>query len=156
MPVPTGPKPGGPVPAAGPVPAPGSVESAAQARALVGRVLHGTVAAGTQVEADALLVTTELVVNAIRHAGGVTAFAAALDPGAAVLHVTVEDADPRHPRGAAADLDDATRIGGRGWPLVRLLATTVDVRALPGGGKRIHITLTLRPGPDRNAGRVRG
>ncbi|MGG2461221.1 ATP-binding protein [Streptomyces sp. RGM 3693] len=90
------------------------------------------------VVADALLITSELVTNALRHAGGVTGFAARISGGR--LELTVEDASAVHPFVPSDDRDG--RIGGYGWSLVRRLATSVAITptAL---GKGIHVALRL-------------
>ncbi|MFD3328357.1 ATP-binding protein [Streptomyces sp. NPDC058701] len=82
--------------------------------------------------ADALLVTSELVTNAMRHGGGITRFHAALIGD--TLHLTVSDASPHHPalRPAARG-----RVGGFGWPLIQRLTDHVGITSLPGGGKSI-------------------
>ncbi|MFF0629096.1 ATP-binding protein [Streptomyces sp. NPDC004296] len=90
------------------------------------------------VVADALLITSELVTNALRHAGGVTGFTARIRGDR--LEVTVEDASPVHPFVPPDDRNG--RIGGYGWSLVRRLATSVAITptAL---GKGIHVALRL-------------
>ncbi|MFD3809192.1 ATP-binding protein [Streptomyces sp. NPDC058611] len=105
----------------------------ATARRHVTRLLR---AAGSDVESvaavDALLVTSELVTNAIRHGGGITGFHAALVGDS--LRLAVSDASPHHPapRPTAYGLP-----GGYGWPLVQRLTDHVDVTPLPDGGKTI-------------------
>ncbi|WTP75971.1 ATP-binding protein [Streptomyces sp. NBC_00184] len=94
------------------------------------------------VVADALLVTSELVTNAVRHGGGITGFAAELtDEG---LRVEVADASPDLP--AAVDTDAGAsrvgRIGGYGWALVRRLAKQVSITVHP-GGKSIIALISL-------------
>ncbi|MFD6874667.1 MULTISPECIES: ATP-binding protein [unclassified Streptomyces] len=91
-----------------------------------GAALDGT-AAG-----DALLVASELVTNAIRHGGGITAFHAALDGD--TLRLAVSDANPEPP---AARSTGQGHPGGYGWPLVRRLTDHVDITLLSGGGKTI-------------------
>ncbi|MFE7311741.1 ATP-binding protein [Streptomyces sp. NPDC057555] len=90
------------------------------------------------VVADALLVTSELVTNALRHAGGVTGFAARVTSGRLV--VTVEDASTLRPF-VPTDFQDG-RIGGYGWSLIRRLATSVAITTTP-TGKSIHAALRL-------------
>ncbi|GAA4877615.1 ATP-binding protein [Kitasatospora terrestris] len=118
------------------------VRTAAQARAAVAVALAGHPGACARLRGDARLAVTELVTNAIRHAGGVTGFAVRTSGGGRVLTIDVEDATDAHPRGDAANLQDPTRLGGRGWPLVLLLAASWEIHPLPGGGKRIRVTLT--------------
>ncbi|MEV6261041.1 ATP-binding protein [Streptomyces sp. NPDC051784] len=110
--------------------------NAADARDVVTRLLEeefcglGGEGPADVVVADALLVTSELVTNAVRHGGGLTGFEARItDDG---LLLTVADASPRAPVTAERD-PGAMPIGGYGWMLVRRLAKHVTVRHLPGG-----------------------
>ncbi|MDJ0380447.1 ATP-binding protein [Streptomyces sp. G-G2] len=89
---------------------------------------------------DALMVTSELVTNAIRHGGGLTSFHAYVRGDA--LLVSVGDHSPEHPVSAAGHVP-GIRIGGYGWPLVQSLADRVTVTP-HGDGKRITADLTLR------------
>ncbi|MFF4364731.1 ATP-binding protein [Streptomyces sp. NPDC001594] len=97
-------------------------ESAAAAREHVRELL---LLAGVSLDsvpaADALLVTSELVTNAIRHGHGVTAFRADVADG--VLSLSITDANPRPPTARTGTVD---RPGGYGWPLVQRLAERVD------------------------------
>ncbi|MFF1690728.1 ATP-binding protein [Streptomyces sp. NPDC058254] len=83
--------------------------------------------AGAEAE-SVLLVVTELVTNAVRHAGGLTGFG--LRAGQGTVTVSVEDASrmPPQPRPT-----DPTRPGGFGWPLVQSLALDVQVSGRRGG-----------------------
>ncbi|QKW17993.1 ATP-binding protein [Kitasatospora sp. NA04385] len=119
-----------------------AVRTAADARAVVTEALARHSAAGGRLLGDACLAVTELVTNAIRHAGGVTGFAARASEGGSVLTIEIEDACDAHPRGDRANLQDPTLLGGRGWPLVQLVATEWEIHPLPGGGKRIRVVLT--------------
>ncbi|MFD3325007.1 ATP-binding protein [Streptomyces sp. NPDC058701] len=120
-----------PVTAAGPV-------TAAAARATVGELLRR---AGVDPDgvtaADALLVTSELVTNAIRHGGGITAFHAEIADGA--LHLSVSDANPRTPVPRTGSPDHP---GGYGWPLVQRLTERIDISS-HSGGKTINTTQRL-------------
>ncbi|WP_430625576.1 ATP-binding protein [Streptomyces sp. NBC_01264] len=89
--------------------------------------------------ADALLITSELVTNAIRHGGGITHFHAALADDA--LHLAVSDPNPDHP---SAHPTAHGRPGGYGWPLIQLLAERVDITPLPDGGKTITAIQRLK------------
>ncbi|MGW1893769.1 ATP-binding protein [Streptomyces sp. NPDC002004] len=94
---------------------------------------------------DALLVTSELVTNAIRHAGGVTGFTAQVtDDG---LVVTVRDGSTATPAVRRA-ADTGFPPGGYGWPLVQRLALRVEIAPLQ-DGKSIRVLLPLAPRPDR-------
>ncbi|MFD3547295.1 ATP-binding protein [Streptomyces sp. NPDC058655] len=91
----------------------------------------------TVTAADALLVTSELVTNAIRHGGGVTAFHADIADDA--LYLSVSDGHPRfpYPRTAVPG-----HPGGYGWPLIQRLTERVDVSS-HSGGKTVAVVLRL-------------
>ncbi|MET3987952.1 ATP-binding protein [Streptomyces sp. PvR034] len=120
------------LPASDPLPV-----SAADARARVRALLPaGSDLDGVSV-ADALLVTSELVSNAIRHGGGVTGFRAGV--AGSLLHLSVTDASPLLPVSRTGTVE---RPGGYGWPLVQRLAASVECRAHD-GGKTIEAVLYL-------------
>nr|WP_285549642.1 ATP-binding protein [Streptomyces lavendulae] len=123
---------GGDRPAPPPVSAAAARDRVRELLLLAGVGLDGVAAA------DALLVTSELVTNAIRHGDGVVAFRAEVEGG--VLRLSVTDASTRLP---AARTGTADHPGGYGWPLVQRLAERVDCIAGPGGKS---ITATLRLG----------
>ncbi|KIF71378.1 hypothetical protein HY68_26795 [Streptomyces sp. AcH 505] len=116
--------------------------SAAEARALTGEFLaHYEPPVSSRTLGDILLVVSELVTNAIRHAGGVTAMR--ITAGDGLVEVTVRDASATAP--SVRDHGSGGRgpdwlPGGYGWPLVRRLAD-VAVVPLPEGGKLIRATL---------------
>ncbi|MFD3720809.1 ATP-binding protein [Streptomyces sp. NPDC058674] len=89
---------------------------------------------------DVLLVVSELVSNAVRHAGGVTGFRVRRDAGAIVVEVA--DGSPRRPRSPDAP---AHAPGGFGWMLVNRLAERTEVHSRP-DGKTIAAFLPL-PAP---------
>ncbi|WP_411105266.1 ATP-binding protein [Streptomyces sp. cmx-4-9] len=89
---------------------------------------------------DALLVTSELVTNAIRHGGGIIAFHAALTDG--ILRLTVSDASPHHPIPSPTDHGTS---GGYGWPLIQRLTDHIDITPHPHGGKTITTRQRLAP-----------
>ncbi|MFD3803106.1 ATP-binding protein [Streptomyces sp. NPDC058611] len=72
---------------------------------------------------NVLLLVSELVTNALRHAGAVTALHLRADRH--LIHVTVEDPSSAHPQDRSPDLSG--RTGGFGWPLVQRLAQSVTV-----------------------------
>ncbi|MFD3994433.1 ATP-binding protein [Streptomyces sp. NPDC058548] len=122
---------------------------AAEARARVAEALR-VAATGTggppspTAVGDALLVTSELVTNALRHGGGLTGFGVALDPGA--VTITVADASgelPRLTNGHGPERISGAAEGGFGWPLVRLLAQEIRLSLPPEGGKTIEVRLPL-------------
>ncbi|MEU5169727.1 MULTISPECIES: ATP-binding protein [Streptomyces] len=92
------------------------------------------------VVADALLVTSELVTNAIRHGRGLTGFRAALvDDG---LRLDIEDGSPEQPTTSAPSASDGLTRGGFGWPLVCRLSRHVAISPRP-DGKRITVLVPL-------------
>ncbi|MCX5231910.1 ATP-binding protein [Streptomyces sp. NPDC006553] len=122
---------------------------AAEARARVAEALEAaaTLAGGTPsttAVGDALLVTSELVTNALRHGGGLTGFGVELDPGG--VTITVADASGELPHltdGRGAERASGPAEGGFGWPLVRLLAQEIRLTLPPEGGKTIEVRLPL-------------
>ncbi|QPP10335.1 ATP-binding protein [Streptomyces bathyalis] len=87
---------------------------------------------------NVVLVVSELVTNAYRHAGGLIALQ--LSGSAGNLHVHVTDPSPVLPYSRSAGPDtDLERVGGYGWALVRHLAHEVTVRREPRGGKTIDV-----------------
>ncbi|MFF5922425.1 ATP-binding protein [Streptomyces flavochromogenes] len=118
---------------AGPPP----VRTPAEARQLV---RHALAALGplppAKVE-DLLLVTSELVTNAHRHAGGVTGFG--IGVGRDRVTVSVSDASGKAP---AHERREGLRLGGYGWPIVLRLCREVTVDAGP-DGKTIHAAVTV-------------
>ncbi|MFI7285705.1 ATP-binding protein [Streptomyces anulatus] len=122
-------------------------ENAAAARDAVMQLLTsqfcGPVSEGLAADvvvADALLVTSELVTNAVRHGGGLTGFAAELtDEG---LRLVVADASTDLPVACGTETSGVGRIGGYGWALVRRLAKQVSVTVHP-EGKRIVALISL-------------
>ncbi|MCG7526242.1 ATP-binding protein [Streptomyces sp. OfavH-34-F] len=86
---------------------------------------------------DLLLVVSELVTNAVRHAGSVTGLAFGADERA--LYVRVTDPSAERPRERAPDLTGAG--GGFGWPLILRLAGKVTVRNHRDSGKTVLVAL---------------
>ncbi|MFG2831755.1 ATP-binding protein [Streptomyces sp. NPDC048434] len=85
-----------------------------------------------------LLLVSELVTNALRHAGAVTALRLTADHES--IRVLVEDPSPTWPEGRSPDLTG--REGGFGWPMVCALAREVTLRPRPGGGKIVQAALS--------------
>ncbi|MFD5902992.1 ATP-binding protein [Streptomyces microflavus] len=98
--------------------------------------------AGVRVMSDVLLVTSELVTNAIRHGGGLTAFDLLTTDDELILNVA--DASTRLPVTTDPARRVKNQIGGFGWPLVCRLARHVAVTLLP-DGKQITVLLPLAP-----------
>ncbi len=112
--------------------------SAAAARARVRELLvMAGVSLDSVIAADALLVTSELVTNAIRHGDGVIAFRA--DIAGDVLRLSIADANPRPPVARTGTVDHP---GGYGWPLIQRLAEHVDC-STRADGKTITTALRL-------------
>ncbi|WP_078964213.1 MULTISPECIES: ATP-binding protein [unclassified Streptomyces] len=86
---------------------------------------------------DALIVVSELVSNALRHAGGVTGFSVRIDGGTVVIEVA--DASPQLPRSPGTP---AHVPGGFGWALVNSLSQRTEVRLGP-HGKTVTAYLAL-------------
>jgi anti-sigma regulatory factor (Ser/Thr protein kinase) len=89
---------------------------------------------------DAELVVSELVTNAVLHAGGGAVALTALMCGEEALELRVSDtsgAAPRERNSGEADED------GRGLLLCRALAVGFGWEALPGGGKTVWARLAV-------------
>lgn len=84
-----------------------------------------------------VLVVSELVTNALRHAGGVCSLRLAARPDA--IEVAVADPSPARPCMRTPDLNGGT--GGFGWPKVHRLARTVTVTPQGSRGKIVRAFL---------------
>ncbi|MER6707428.1 ATP-binding protein [Streptomyces fumanus] len=95
-----------------------------------------------------LLIVSELVTNAVRHAAVLSPeLAVEVAVGADWLRVSVEDGHPYRP--AALEADHG-RTGGRGLLLVREITREAggafEVARTAGGGKAVRAVLPLKPG----------
>ena len=90
------------------------------------------------VAADALVVVSELVTNALNHAPGPCCLYLVEDGGELTIAVSDESSVVPEPR--TPDLGGA---GGFGWHLLRRLAKRVDVYVRPPWGKTVSATLRL-------------
>ncbi|MFF1411478.1 ATP-binding protein [Streptomyces sp. NPDC058289] len=79
---------------------------------------------GERLVDDVLLVVSELVSNAVRHAGGVTAFRVRCLPDS--VAVEVSDGSPAAPRTPGTP---AAAPGGFGWLLVNKIAQRTEIRS---------------------------
>jgi anti-sigma regulatory factor (Ser/Thr protein kinase) len=89
-------------------------------------------------EADAVLLTSETVTNAVTHtdAGPIML---RVSTGEGRLRVAVQDPSPSVPRSAGLPLSDST--GGRGIAIVQMLAVDFGVEVLGGEGKVVWFDL---------------
>ncbi|MHA6765643.1 ATP-binding protein [Streptacidiphilus sp. PAMC 29251] len=111
----------------------------ATARQLAGAFL-GT---QSQAGADALLLVSELVTNATRHAPGPCELS--LSDDGTQWTIAVSDTSPAMPQPRAPDL--VAGGGGFGWHLLQTLAATVQLTPTEDGGKTVTATV---PYPDRS------
>ncbi|MEU6313363.1 ATP-binding protein [Streptomyces sp. NPDC047014] len=128
----------------------GAPRSAMEARERVRALLESSAtagpgdAAGEAVLTDALLVTSELVTNAIRHGGGLLDFDVSLCAGGTGLLIAVTDAVASGPPDPAQRPTGAlTGQGGFGWPLIRRLTRSVTITPAGAGGKRIEVVVPI-------------
>jgi anti-sigma regulatory factor (Ser/Thr protein kinase) len=90
----------------------------------------------------AVLLTSELVTNAVRYAPGPLQLGVSCTEGCLV--VSVQDANPEPPRPRRAQ---ARELGGRGLALVGALADHWGVRQMPNDGKAVWFALRPRATP---------
>ncbi|MEU2794284.1 ATP-binding protein [Streptomyces sp. NPDC007100] len=115
-----------------------SGNSAADARRDARAFLDGLLPPATSEASGAvLLVVSELVTNALRHAGGTWTLELTAHPDG--IEVAVHDPSPQAPLLRTPDLNGGT--GGFGWPLVNRLARTTTVTPGPSGGKKVSALL---------------
>ncbi|MET7575723.1 ATP-binding protein [Streptomyces sp. NPDC005492] len=115
-----------------------SATTLAGARARARDFLRGLDHPITAQDADTvILVVSELVTNALRHAGGTCTLDLTAHPDN--IEVAVHDNSPRAPHMRTPDLHDGT--GGFGWPMVNRLAHSTAVIRRIRGGKSIRALL---------------
>ncbi|MCY0953325.1 ATP-binding protein [Streptomyces sp. H27-S2] len=95
---------------------------------------------GEDVLSDALLVTSELATNAIRHGGGIVGFSASVSSDGLLL--AVADASGDHPVTLVRP-PGTFPVGGFGWPLICRLARSVRILPAQPVGKRIEVLVPL-------------
>jgi anti-sigma regulatory factor (Ser/Thr protein kinase) len=115
---------------------PGDVTTPAAARRFVRSALESVEADGTVIETAELL-TTELVTNAIVHAG--TKSQLFIQAAKGVVRVEITDPDDRLPSMAVHDTE---AVGGRGLIIVNGLASAWGVEATTEGGKTVWFELS--------------
>lgn len=126
--------------------------SVPQARHAVRDLLHRQgVPASDDLVQGLLLIVSELVTNAVRHAALLSpVLAVEVAVGAEWVRVSVEDSHPYRPTALEADHG---RTGGRGLLLVREIAREAggvcDVEHTTSGGKVIWAALPLKPAGNR-------
>src|SRR4051812_44542981 len=108
-----------------------SEESPSTARRFVAHTLNDWDARFAQ--DDVLLLTSELVTNAVLHAPG--AIVLNIELAQNRLRVAVVDHGPGRP--VVQPLDDLTRASGRGMVIVDTMSTAWGVDPLPGGAKSV-------------------
>lgn len=121
---------------------PCTVASAGRARRLTTAFLsrtHSRIAAvGAEQVADATLIASELVANAVRH--GRTGCRLRLQVSAGRVTVEVHDDAPGRPRTRTGHADDES---GRGLAIVQALTERFDVAVPVTGGKTVRAVLTV-------------
>ncbi|MFD6529747.1 ATP-binding protein [Streptomyces sp. NPDC060184] len=120
------------------VPLPAGPEAAPRARRATAAFLHRTGSAlAPDRRADVLLIVSELVTNAVRHAPGPSALTLTITAGA--LDIAVTDCSCVAPAARTPDLTDGT--GGMGLHIAEDLGARVFTEPLP-DGKCVHAALT--------------
>jgi len=85
----------------------------------------------TELVDDAVLLTSEIVTNAIVHTGRECELLLTFDPRLGTLRVEVSDQSPERP--LQADALDGDRLGGRGLQIVAAMATRWGTFPVNGG-----------------------
>ncbi|GAA3012182.1 histidine kinase-like protein [Streptomyces sp. KhCrAH-43] len=111
-----------------------AADARAAAKAFIATLVPRPAATTVQ---DLLLLVSELVTNAIRHAGAVTGLAFGADD--TTLYVSVTDPSPERPKQRTPDLRGGT--GGFGWPLITRLAKKAEIHDHSSRGKIILIAM---------------
>lgn len=93
---------------------------------------------GAQPQADAALLTSEVVGNAIVHAGGEVTVRVRRDGARALVEVHDQSAEAPEPQPP-----DARRIGGNGVRIIDALATNWGVTQIHGDGKIVWFEIPL-------------
>lgn len=96
---------------------------------------------GREAADSVALVVSELVTNALRHAGGSCVLSLAALPDA--VEVAVGDSSLVRPQWR---ISDRVGGGGFGWPMVHRLARSVTVTGRAGGGKTVRAVVPCGAG----------
>ena len=115
-------------------------QSARAARRFVSQILTGWDDDEGDLTDTVTLLVSELVTNAVIHAGSEVEVSVRLTPTAARIEVTDNSADSINPRDATQEEDS-----GRGLALVGSLARRWGVRPAPGGGKTVWFEVDRGP-----------
>ncbi|WP_353945504.1 ATP-binding protein [Streptomyces sp. HUAS MG91] len=119
-----------------------SADARSQVRSVLAEVCCGLpLPAARQLRDDTLLVVSELIANALRHAGGVTRFSIRLNSDE--LQLRVSDSSVVRPR--ALDVE-AGQPGCYGWAMVRSLCSRLQVTT-DAWGKTVTAALALPLAP---------
>jgi anti-sigma regulatory factor (Ser/Thr protein kinase) len=122
---------------------PSGVKAVAAARAEVSRVLAGWGVRNAELMQSSALVVTELVANAVRHAGGLQRLVISVDRHSITL--AVDDPSPVPPQ-LGAPSDD----GGRGLSIVTALSASWGFLKHADDGKRVWARLARSTGGQRS------
>jgi anti-sigma regulatory factor (Ser/Thr protein kinase) len=123
---------------------PGAIGAARRlAAAFLDDVRTAGTAVGPQCVADVQLVVSELVTNAVKHAGGPCGVELRLLDRDTVLEIAVWDGSAH---GATVMEPDPERVGRHGMEIVTALCGGFEVTRIP-EGKRITVRMDLRPAP---------
>jgi anti-sigma regulatory factor (Ser/Thr protein kinase) len=124
-------------------------ESAHQARHTVRELLTTWRVDDLDLRHDVLLLTSELVTNAVRHGAHRVVLHVTLKPE--LIEVAVEDGSPVLPPSQAQSVDDLPgQEGGRGVLIISAVASNWGVDEVPGGGKRVWAQVQRAPSlPDQ-------
>ncbi|MFC6850890.1 ATP-binding protein [Aquipuribacter hungaricus] len=100
---------------------------------------------GAGCEASAVLLTSEVVTNAMVHGTGVVRLAVGVDD--LVVRVEVGDDSSRLPRTTPAPTgdDDGLDLGGRGMGIVEALSSSWGSSVPAGGGKTVWFEVPTHP-----------
>jgi anti-sigma regulatory factor (Ser/Thr protein kinase) len=123
---------------------PPGVRAVAAARAELSRVLAGWGVRNAELLHSSALVVTELVANAVRHAGGLQRLVISADYDSITL--AVDDLSPTLPR-----FMPPSEAGGRGLLIVNALSVSCGFLKHAGDGKRVWARLARPTAGDQRS-----